>query len=167
MPLQPEQAKFLLSVFIPQVKREYATTLKVLRAVPADKPDYQPDPRSMKALDLAWHLASADWFFVTGAANGEFPKSDGKRPENVTNATQVAEWYAENFPKALDSVTGLTGEQLLKQIPFHMFNETALSYLQLMLSHSIHHRGQLSTYLRPMGGKVPAIYGGSADEPAH
>ncbi len=165
MPLQPEQASFLLSMLIPQVKREHATTLRVLQAVPADKPDYQPDPRSMKALDLAWHLASIDWFFVTGAANGEFPKMDGKRPEGVTNTTQVAAWYLENFPKALESAAGLSGDQLLKQIPFHTFNETALSYLQLMQAHSIHHRGQLSTYIRPMGGKVPAIYGGSADDP--
>ena len=69
------------------------------------------------------------------------------------------------FPKALESAAGLSGDQLLKQIPFHTFNETALSYLQLMQAHSIHHRGQLSTYIRPMGGKVPAIYGGSADDP--
>jgi uncharacterized damage-inducible protein DinB len=38
-------------------------------------------------------------------------------------------------------------------------------YVAFMSNHSIHHRGQLSTYLRPMGSKVPSIYGGSADEP--
>jgi uncharacterized damage-inducible protein DinB len=36
-------------------------------------------------------------------------------------------------------------------------------YLSLIIKHSVHHRGQLSTYLRPMGGKVPGIYGPSAD----
>jgi uncharacterized damage-inducible protein DinB len=41
----------------------------------------------------------------------------------------------------------------------------AATYLGLLIKHSVHHRGQLSAYLRPMGGKVPAIYGGSADEP--
>jgi len=44
-------------------------------------------------------------------------------------------------------------------------NEPAFSYLQFAQDHLVHHRGQLSTYLRPMGGKVPDIYGGSADEP--
>jgi uncharacterized damage-inducible protein DinB len=46
-----------------------------------------------------------------------------------------------------------------------MFNLPAVMYLQFMLNHSIHHRGQLSSYLRPMGAKVPSIYGGSFDEP--
>ena len=46
-----------------------------------------------------------------------------------------------------------------------MFNNSAVTYLPFMLNHSIHHRGQLSAYLRPMGGKVPNIYGGSYDEP--
>jgi uncharacterized damage-inducible protein DinB len=55
---------------------------------------------------------------------------------------------------------------LLKSINFHnVFEFPAVVYLQLMVNHSIHHRGQLSAYLRPMGAKVPAIYGGSADEP--
>jgi uncharacterized damage-inducible protein DinB len=48
---------------------------------------------------------------------------------------------------------------------FGMFNLPAVMYLQFMLNHSIHHRGQLSSYLRPMGAKVPSIYGGSFDEP--
>ena len=46
-----------------------------------------------------------------------------------------------------------------------MFNFPAVAYLNFMLSHTIHHRGQLAAWLRPMGGKVPSIYGGSADEP--
>jgi uncharacterized damage-inducible protein DinB len=48
---------------------------------------------------------------------------------------------------------------------FGLLNHPAVVYLTLLQNHSIHHRGQLSTYIRPMGGKVPAIYGGSADEP--
>jgi uncharacterized damage-inducible protein DinB len=59
----------------------------------------------------------------------------------------------------------LTGEQLAKEIKFYMFNLPAVSYLNFAQVHSIHHRGQLSVYLRPMGAKVPSIYGGSADEP--
>ena len=48
---------------------------------------------------------------------------------------------------------------------FGLFNYPAAAYLSFLQNHSIHHRGQLAVYLRPMGGKVPAIYGGSADEP--
>jgi uncharacterized damage-inducible protein DinB len=46
-----------------------------------------------------------------------------------------------------------------------LYNFPAVAYLSIMSRHSIHHRGQLAAYLRPMGGKVPNIYGGSADEP--
>jgi uncharacterized damage-inducible protein DinB len=46
-----------------------------------------------------------------------------------------------------------------------MFNLPRVTYLQFMQKHMVHHRGQLSAYLRPMGAKVPSIYGGSADEP--
>lgn len=56
-------------------------------------------------------------------------------------------------------------DDLVKEINFAVFTLPAISYIGLMLSHSVHHRGQLSTYLRPMGSKIPRIYGGSADEP--
>ncbi len=55
---------------------------------------------------------------------------------------------------------------LAAKIPFFgVMNEPLVAYLNMMIVHSVHHRGQLSAYLRPMGAKVPDIYGGSADEP--
>ena len=165
IPMQPEQARFLLTVLLPQIKNEQKITKKVIEAVPVDKGDYQPDPRSMNALDLAWHIAASECFFMDGAATGQFA-SGGQRPENVRNSADVATWYQENFSKSFDAVNKMTPDQLLKNIDFHgVFNFPAIVYLQLMSNHGIHHRGQLSAYLRPMGGKVPAIYGGSADEP--
>ena len=60
----------------------------------------------------------------------------------------------------------MTPQQLATPVNFlGLFNFPAYVYLGLVNNHSIHHRGQLSTYLRPMGSKVPSIYGGSADEP--
>ena len=164
MQLQPDQAMLLMSALLPQIKAEHKTTLKVIQAAPPDKGDYQPDPRSMNALDLVWHIASADLFFMSLAS--ETPMAgDGKRPETIRNSTDIAAWYEENFPQGVEKIAALSGEQLLKEIPFHQFKMTALGYLQMMVLHTVHHRGQLSAYLRPMGGKVPAIYGGSADEP--
>ena len=64
----------------------------------------------------------------------------------------------------MKQIEGLSGEQLAKSIDFRgMFQMPAVSFLQLAQSHTVHHRGQLSTYLRPMGGKVPSIYGESYD----
>jgi len=60
----------------------------------------------------------------------------------------------------------MTAEQLLMPVNFAgVFNMPAVLYLGFLNNHSIHHRGELATYLRPMGSKVPAIYGGSYDEP--
>ncbi len=164
MQLQPDQATLVMGLLLPQLKNEHKTTLRVIQAAPPDRGDYQPDPRSMTALDLAWHIASADVFFMSLASETPM-EGPGKRPETIRTSADVATWYEQNFSKGAEKVAALSGEQLLKEIPFHQFKMTALGFLQLSLVHGVHHRGQLSAYLRPMGGKVPSIYGGSADEP--
>jgi uncharacterized damage-inducible protein DinB len=69
-----------------------------------------------------------------------------------------------NFTRAMSRVRA--PEQLTTPVDFlGAFNFPAVLYLSFVNNHSIHHRGQLSVYLRPMGAKVPSIYGGSADEP--
>ena len=68
------------------------------------------------------------------------------------------------FAKNIARAKGLSGEQLTKIIDFRgIFKLPAVMFLNIGLNHSIHHRGQLSTYLRPMGSKVPSIYGESYD----
>ena len=75
-------------------------------------------------------------------------------------------WYDQNVARATARVRALTPEQLLTPVDFlGAFNFPAVFYLAFLNNHSIHHRGALATYLRPMGAKVPSIYGGSADEP--
>jgi uncharacterized damage-inducible protein DinB len=77
----------------------------------------------------------------------------------------VAAWYGEAFQSNFDRLARLSGEQLVKIIDFRgLFQYPAVTYLQFALNHSIHHRGQLSVYLRPMGAKVPSIYGESYDD---
>jgi uncharacterized damage-inducible protein DinB len=164
--MQPEQALTVLQFLTQSLENEHATTFKVLAAVPAEGSDYSPDPRSMKAIDLAWHIASVEIFFMTGAAAGEFPNIDGKRPEAITTPADIAGWYREQFAATLPRLKAMTGEDCVRMINFHdLFNFPAIVYVNLLINHSIHHRGQLSAYLRPMGGKVPQIYGGSGDEP--
>jgi uncharacterized damage-inducible protein DinB len=73
-------------------------------------------------------------------------------------------WYSEHFASVVERLKTLTGEQLVKPIDFRgMFSRPAVTFLQSGLSHTIHHRGQLSMYLRSMGAKVPSIYGESFD----
>ncbi|PYU06125.1 MAG: hypothetical protein DMG33_08870 [Acidobacteria bacterium] len=165
-PLSSEQALFLLQdTYLPALKNEQRITTKVIEAVPLDKGHYRPDPVSRTALELAWHIAAAENRFLETTINGEFNTSASARPESVRNSADVAAWYAERFEKNLDGLTKLRSEQLLKVVDFRgIFQRPAVTFLQLAMMHSIHHRGQLSTYLRPMGAKVPSIYGESYDD---
>jgi uncharacterized damage-inducible protein DinB len=164
MDLTPDQASFLLSTMLPQIKTEQRTTARVIAAIPSDKGDYRPDERSMTAMDLAYHLASSEMFFMNGVIEGQFQKPE-PRPEAISTPADVASWYSAEFPAMFEKLCKVTGEQATRTISFHTFSNPAWMFLQIMIKHSVHHRGQLSAYLRPMGAKVPSIYGGSADEP--
>ena len=161
-----DQAEFLLNqVYLPLIKNEQKTTSRVIDAIPCDQCDFKPHPNSMSAFELAWHIASADCFFLNGVASGKF-EPGGSMPETIKTPQDIVEWFNENFAKAFAAVSSLKGDQLTQMIDFRgVFNFPAIVYVGLMSNHSIHHRGQLSAYLRPMGAKVPRIYGGSGDDP--
>jgi uncharacterized damage-inducible protein DinB len=87
-------------------------------------------------------------------------------PGDITSPQDISGCYQDGFALKIAKVSKLTPEFWASRMSFFgMFNDPAVLYLQFMLNHSIHHRGQLCAYLRPMGGKVPNIYGGSFDEP--
>jgi len=162
--LTPDQAKFLLAQALPRIMMEHATTMRVIEAIPLDKGDYHPDPVSKTALELAWHIVAAEKRFLSGICTGAFDFTPMNRPESIRNSAQIAAWFDETFNANIKQVEGLSGEQLAKSVDFRgMFQMPAVSFLTLSQNHSIHHRGQLSTYLRPMGAKVPSIYGESYD----
>jgi uncharacterized damage-inducible protein DinB len=161
--MTPEQALFLTQTSLPTLEREHAFTLQVLKALPPDKGDYRPEPVAKTALDLAAHIALSENTFLAGIATGEFDFS-GSRPESMKTTADAARWYAESFAANLAVIKSRTPEQLAAPIDFMgLFQMPAAAFLTLTMHHSIHHRGQLTTYLRPMGGKVPSIYGESYD----
>jgi len=163
--LQADQASTLLQVTLPALKNEHRITKKIIEAVPLDKGDYRPDPNAKTALELAWHIAATENMFLKVPSSGEFDFSGNAMPESVRNSADVAQWYAEHFAESFDKLTRLTPEQLFKVIDFRgLFKLSAVMYLEVGLKHSIHHRGQLTVYLRPMGAKVPSIYGESYDD---
>ncbi len=165
-PMQPEQATFLLhAVALPWLKVEHPLTRKVIEAVPLDKGDYRPNSNSRPAFELAWHIASAENRFLDGVASGEFNYGGSTPPETVRNSADVAKWYAETFERNVGRLEKMSQDQLVKIIDFRGIRQLpAVAYLMSGMAHTIHHRGQLSTYLRPMGAKVPSIYGMSYDD---
>lgn len=163
--LSPDHASFLLNaVFLPALQREQAKTREVIQAIPLDKGDYRPDPNAKTALELAWHIAAAEKRFFNGIADGGFDFSPINRPESIKTSADIGRWYGEMCDSVLVRLKSMTPEQLGKVIDFRgILQMPAVVFFQTAISHSIHHRGQLSVYLRPMGGKVPAIYGESYD----
>jgi uncharacterized damage-inducible protein DinB len=164
IPISPENASFLLQYTLPTVKNEHRSTRSVIEAIPQSNADYRPDPYSKTALELAWHVVAAEHRFYNGIISGAFDFTPIHRPEDVRTPAQIGEWYGDSFDKSFDQFPNLSGEQLAKLIDFRgLFQLPAVTYFNFSLNHTIHHRGQLSTYLRAMGGKVPAIYGESYD----
>jgi uncharacterized damage-inducible protein DinB len=163
--LTPEQGTLILSASgLPSLKAEHPVTRSVIAAIPAEKADYRPDSILRSAIDLAWHIVASEVRFLEAVASGAFDFTGAARPESIRTPADVVDWYSERFAKDVDRLKQMSGEQLVKIIDFRgLLQFPAVRYLQIGLSHSIHHRGQLSTYLRPMGAKVPSIYGESYD----
>lgn len=164
-PIQPEQADFLLhGIYLPGLRNEHRITKSIIEAIPLDKGNYRPDGISKSALDLAWHIVATEMRFMDALPAGEFDFSPRPLPDSIKNSAALAGWYTDNFEPRFEKLTKLTSNQLLKVVDFRgMFQLPAVMYLDFVLHHSIHHRGQLSTYLRPIGAKVPSIYGESYD----
>ena len=140
--------------------------VRVIRAVPADKAAYRPHPRSNSAADLVWTLASelADACELVEHGKVEFVQ----RPApSVSDSAAAFEKNADELEKR---VAKLDDAAWGKNAQFLMGGNVAWEaplgdMLFGFLFDAIHHRGQLSSYLRPMGAKVPSIYGPSADDP--
>ena len=162
--ITPEFVLGFRAVMLDGFKREAEVTKKVIAAVPDAKSDYRPDPAARTAKDLAWHLANTDVQFLDGIADLNF-KMENPEHKPETSAEVVA-WYDERVKRGIARVEAMSAEQLLTPVVFFgVFNMPSVFYLGFLNNHSIHHRGELATYLRPMGSKVPSIYGGSYDEP--
>ena len=164
MNISPEQAQGLAMILIQGIEREIPTTKKILAAVPQDKLGFRLGDKGRSAQELMWHIVGSDLMFAEGIAAGEFV-----RPQKTVapdSSQEIASRYESGLTAALAKVKALSGAQLAKPINFlNAFEMPAVIYLQFLNSHCIHHRGQLSTYLRAMNAHVPSIYGESADEP--
>lgn len=163
--LTPDLAEFWLQdLLLGTLKNESRTTKRVLEAVPADKADYRPDPISKTAMELVRHIVIAEMRFLETTINAEFPSTAGL-PDSVKTPVEAATWYSDNFARNFEKLTQLKGEHLIKITDFRgIFKLPAVAFLQVGMNHTIHHRGQLSSYLRCMGAKVPSIYGESYDD---
>jgi uncharacterized damage-inducible protein DinB len=162
--ITPDQAVFLRNLYLGTLKNESRTTKSILESVPANKADYRPDPISKTANELVRHIAAADNRFVEAVINGSFDTNPSMIPEDTKTPSEIASWYEQRYAKNFEALAKASPEQLTKIVDFRgMFQRPAVTFLMFGLNHTIHHRGQLSSYLRCMDAKVPAIYGESYD----
>jgi uncharacterized damage-inducible protein DinB len=161
--MTPENASATLEFLCATLENEIKTTRSILAAVPDDKADYTPHPTSMTAMALSMHLATADAWLIDGVLKGAFAAPDPTAAEGLKKPSDVLAFYDATLPGLLQQLKSVPGEKLLAPLSLGGWEMPAITFVNVMMLHSSHHRGQLSTYLRPMGAKVPAIYGGSAD----
>lgn len=162
----PEFALGYRQLMLESLAGELELTKRVIAAIPDAKSDYRHDPHGRTAWELAWHLANTDVQFMNGIADLKFTMQSPKPEDKPKTAAELVQWYDANFKSAAERVSALTAEQLVMPVNFRgVFNFPAVMYLGFINNHCIHHRGELATYLRPMGSKVPRIYGGSFDDP--
>jgi|SRR5579859_4608927 len=163
--MTPEQAQGLAAYLFQTLDNEFLTTRKVLAAVPADRLNFKLGDKGRTTAELMWHIVQGDRGFAEGIANlklDSFP-DEGTAPKSGAEIVAV---FDRDVVPLLEKVKSLTPEQLATPVNFMNFaNLPVVIYIGWWANHTIHHRGQLSTYLRAMNAHVPSIYGGSADEP--
>ena len=149
----------LLKIF----RKEFATTLKVMRAFPENKLDFSPHERSSNAKSIMSTFIFELYLMELNVF--------GKKIENSqfqTYSPDELQTILSDFEKetsyVLSSLQELSDNEMKKTVEFAGSNFTADDFMLMMLFDQIHHRGQLSTYIRLAGGKVPSIYGPSADD---
>jgi uncharacterized damage-inducible protein DinB len=150
------------------MERELPTTLKVLKAYPAAKGDLRPHERSRTAKDLAWTFV-AEGMFADGAIAGAIDLSQATPPAPASMG-EVITTYEKSQRALMEKIRKTPDDELNKKMklptgPNQMGEMRRIDLLWTTVMDCVHHRGQFSVYLRMAGGKVPSIYGPTADEP--
>jgi uncharacterized damage-inducible protein DinB len=157
-----------------ELERELAVTRKVLERVPEDQFDFRPHPKSTPLIKLATHIVNLLGMksLMVRADYRDFADPNApKPPPTPTSRAQLLERfdaYAADLRQALQESDDqqLTGSFQLRAGEKVLMDRPRGAALRIMgLNHSIHHRGQLTVYLRMLDVPVPGIYGPSADDP--
>lgn len=140
---------------------ESKTTRRVLSRIP-DGSTYRPDPKSRTAQEIAWQIVCEERMIIEGLEQGKATWSPPPMPARMSDVLTEYERQADGMEARWNA---LTDAQWEGTIDFFGGERPAAAMAWSFLFDIVHHRGQVSTYLRPMGSTVPQIYGPSGDEP--
>ncbi len=158
-------------MFLEEMNREAVTTRKFLAAVPSDKLDWQPHPKSMSIRALATHIAELPTWVTLALTTEELDFAASPQTPTIHNSTAEIQ---EHFERSLvEGRLHLTPECELKMNePWTLrsgdtiFSTTTKAQtIRHAFNQIVHHRAQLGVYLRLLDIPVPATYGPSADDP--
>ena len=146
------------------LKREFATTLKVMRAFPENKLDFTPHERSSNVRKLL-STCIFEMFSMKSLVFGEHIDNSIYKTYSPDSVKRFVEDFEKETSDIVSKLEALPESELNKEINFAGRKIIADEFMMMMLFDQIHHRGQMSVYIRLAGGKVPSIYGPSADDP--
>ena len=155
-------------IFLQAWEREFQTTLKILKAYHADRLDLKPAEKSKSARELAW-VFTGEQGIVDMVLKGKIDFS-GPMPPAPKTMDEIIAAYQDAVKRNMERVKSMSEADYNSMIGWFVAPKTPgnvrrADVLWTTLNDMIHHRGQLSVYLRLAGAKVPSIYGPSADEP--
>ena len=151
-------------------EHELQQTRRLLDAIPDDKLEFKPHAKSWPLGGLAQHIAQLPWWFAETVRSDEFDLAAWERLAPPKSKQEIIDRFERNAADARTALAGLTPEALerpwtLRSGSHVIFTMPKAATLRLScISHLIHHRAQLTIYLRIVDAKVPGLYGPSADE---
>jgi uncharacterized damage-inducible protein DinB len=160
----------LVDALLPEFDHEMTITRKLLERVPEEKFAWKPHGRSMSLGQLATHLAQLPWWGEMTLTQAEFDTAGMAGPGELASRAEVLREFDERVAKTRAALAGRSDAEMMAPWALKRGTHTIFSmpkaavWRSFVLSHGIHHRGQLSVYLRLLDVPVPSIYGPSADE---
>jgi uncharacterized damage-inducible protein DinB len=154
-----------------ELRQEARTTRRVLERVPEASFDWKPHEKSMTLGRLAAHVAELPELIIPALTRDEFDFASGDfKPFNPTSSAELLEKFDRNITAVAELLQGQPDERMGEkwklrngeQVLFEMPRAAVVRFVGL--NHVVHHRGQLSVYLRLLDVPLPSIYGPSADE---
>ena len=154
------------ALFLKCWDKEAPATRKVISRIPEGRSDYRADPKARNAREIAWLIVREEIILGDGLEKGLLEWVDVPTPASVKEIVDTYDRHHDEVTRRMHRLDAARWEQ---PIPFMFGGQEVMKASGYenawgFFFDLIHHRGQLSTYLRPMGAKVPAIYGPSADE---
>ncbi len=155
---------------LPEFDQEMATTRRVIERLKEDKFDWAPHERSMKAGRLASHIAEMTVWGTISIAQDSLDLGGGHQPFNASSRAELLAAFDKNVEECRKTIEGASDETLMQNWSLMNEGQAIMTMPRIavirtfVMNHIIHHRGQMSVYLRLTDTPVPSIYGPSADE---